>query len=65
VFVRHGLADCVMETEKMIRCFAALPKAGLRDMKCIVVVYSLGKRLDLDVCRLASHGTAHYATVVF
>jgi len=27
-----------METEKMIRCFAALSEAGLRDMKDIMIL---------------------------
>jgi len=36
-FVRQVLADCVMETEDMIRCFATLWEAGLRDIKDIVV----------------------------
>jgi len=38
VFVRHGLVDCVMETEKMICCFAALSEAGLQDMKDIMIL---------------------------
>ena len=29
--------DCVTETEKMIRCFAALSEPGLRDIEDIVV----------------------------
>jgi len=38
VFVRQGLVDCVMEMENMIRCFAALSEAELRDIRDIVVL---------------------------
>jgi len=38
MFVRHGLVDCVMEMEKMIRCFAALSEAGLRDTKDTMIL---------------------------
>ena len=38
MFVRHGLVDCVMETEKMIHRSAALSEAGLRDMKDIMIL---------------------------
>jgi len=38
VFVRHGLVDCVMKTEKMIHCFAVLSEAGLRVMKDIMIL---------------------------
>ena len=37
-FVRCGLVNCVMETEKMIRRSAALSEAGLRDMKDIMIL---------------------------
>ena len=41
MFVRHGLVDCVMETEKMIRRSAVLSEAGLRDMKDIMILLKL------------------------
>jgi len=37
VFVRHAM-DCIMKTDKMVRCVAALSEAGLRDMKDIMIL---------------------------
>jgi len=38
VFVCQGLVNNVMETEKMICCFSALPEAGLGERQNIIVV---------------------------